>query len=127
MESLRLPKKNDNMRGIELIPTIGVSDLDAAIVFYQKIGFKKEWKWPEDAPTHASVFMDNIKIMMARNESAHIAKADLYLKVEDVLAFHKEIQGKVDGVSDLEKTDYGMLEFVVTDPWGHIITFGEVI
>lgn len=113
------------MRAKELIPTIGVADLDEAIAFYTKMGFKKEWKWPENQPTHAEVSIDGIKVMMVRKEEDNIQKADLYIIVEGVIDFHKKISGRLNHISGLEKTDYGMLDFSLDDPWGNFITFGE--
>jgi catechol 2,3-dioxygenase-like lactoylglutathione lyase family enzyme len=113
------------MRATELIPTIGVTDLDEAIEYYVKLGFKKEWKWPEDSPTHASVSLDAIHFMMVKKEVEYIQKADLYIRVEGVVDYHKRMQGAVEGVSELIKTDYGMLDFSFTDPWGHLFSIGE--
>ena len=113
------------MRATELIPTIGVTDLDRAIDYYGRLGFNEEWKWPEANPTHASVSLDAIHVMMVKKSPELIQKADLYIRVEGILDYHKQMQGAVDGVSELLKTDYGMLDFSFTDPWGHFFTIGE--
>jgi uncharacterized glyoxalase superfamily protein PhnB len=44
---------------------------------------------------------------------------------EDVVALHAEAKGKAFQVSDLRVTFYGMKEFEVRDPDGHILWFGQ--
>ena len=113
------------MRIQALIPTIGVTDLDDAIKYYEGMGFSKDWKWPENEATHASVSQDGFSLMMVHQNPDDIQKADLYFKVNGVIHFHKQIQGNLEGISDLQQTQYGMLDFSCIDPWGHCITFGE--
>jgi uncharacterized glyoxalase superfamily protein PhnB len=42
-----------------------------------------------------------------------------------VVALHAEAKGKAFQVSDLRVTFYGMKEFEVRDPDGHILWFGQ--
>jgi uncharacterized glyoxalase superfamily protein PhnB len=48
-----------------------------------------------------------------------------YSYPEDVAALHAEIKHKGFQVSDLRVTFYGMKEFELRDPDGHILWFGQ--
>jgi uncharacterized glyoxalase superfamily protein PhnB len=109
-----------------LTPTIGVGSLDTAIAFYSKLGFEAQWKWPDQNPTHASLKKDetNFMITFVRNEEK-IQKGDLYFWVENIKEYYQNLIESGVEVPALVKTDYGMLDTSITDPWGHQLTFGE--
>jgi uncharacterized glyoxalase superfamily protein PhnB len=48
-----------------------------------------------------------------------------YFYLEDVVALHGEIRRKGFRASDLRVTFYGMKEFELRDPDGHILWFGQ--
>lgn len=106
-----------------ITPTIQVTDLIQGIEFYEQLGFEKDWLWPENNPTHASVSMNGVNFMMVKARDNHIQKADLYFTMEDVRSFHHHLKKRLT-VSDLIQSDYGMLDFSIEDPWGHHLTFG---
>ena len=114
------------MKVTGLNPTLQVHDLHKAAEFYTSLGFKLEWLWPDDKPTHGSVSSHGFAFMFAIIDSATKPEiADLYFRVENVEQLHAELKSKGVTVSDLVKTDYGMLDFSIKDPYGHHLVFGE--
>lgn len=114
------------MKVIGLNPTLQVHDLKKASDFYVSLGFKLDWIWPEENPTHGSVSSGDFAFMFAKIDLTQQPQiGDLYFRVENVESLHAEIKSKNIEVSDLIKTDYGMLDFSLTDPFGHHIVFGQ--
>ena len=107
-------------------PTLQVHDLNEAAEFYTSLGFELEWLWPDDAPTHGSVSSNGYSFMFVKIEKdAKPEIGDLYFRVENVAQLHSELKDKNIDVSELVKTEYGMLDFSVNDPYGHHLVFGE--
>ena len=50
---------------------------------------------------------------------------ELSLAVEDVQALWERVQGKAEVVHPLEKTPWGTYRFVIKDPDGHLLAFGQ--
>ena len=51
--------------------------------------------------------------------------AVLYLYPDDISVFHAQARANGLDVPELETTFYGMREFAIHDPDGHLITFAE--
>ena len=114
------------MKVTGLNPTLQVHNLKEAADFYSSLGFKLEWLWPDADPTHGSVSSNGFAFMFAKiDRESKPEIADLYFRVENVEKLYHEIKSKGIEVSDLIKTDYGMLDFSITDPYGHHLVFGE--
>ena len=109
-----------------LIPTISVRNLDEAILFYQKLGFNLDWKWPQSKPSHASLLNGKHSFMITIHQGkGDIQRADLYFIVDNVGELHQHYQLLNLAVSDLFDTEYGMIDFSLEDPWGHHLVFGQ--
>ncbi len=109
-----------------ITPTIQVTDLRKAISFYQKLEFSEDWRWPESNPTHASISNNGHNFMIVRkDETKDIQRADLYFTVSDIKVYHQAIISTDLEIPTLQLTDYGMLDFTITDPWGYLLTFGS--
>jgi uncharacterized glyoxalase superfamily protein PhnB len=107
-------------------PTLQVHDLKIASEFYVSLGFNLDWLWPEETPTHGSVSSGGFSFMFAKiDEGSKPEIGDLYFKVEEVEKLYAKIKSKHIEVSNLTKTEYGMLDFSLTDPFGHNIVFGQ--
>jgi catechol 2,3-dioxygenase-like lactoylglutathione lyase family enzyme len=127
-------------------PTIAVPDLELALEFYESLGFELEWSFPEEEPTHQSVRIGSVTLMMALTEPSE--RADLYFLVDDVDACFEFIVANKPWVIaersrdsserddcppdrslrrplEPEKRSYGMKDFEIIDPWGHQLTFGR--
>jgi predicted enzyme related to lactoylglutathione lyase len=115
---------------IRAMPVLDCSDIAATLAFWKdKLGFDAA-TWGEP-PTFAIVqrgtasiafaLMPKDKVAVSRNWAA-------YLYVQDVDALYKEYEAL--GVAlphPPETRDYGCREFVIDDPDGHIIAFGQVL
>jgi uncharacterized glyoxalase superfamily protein PhnB len=75
------------------------------------------------------VSRDGIEISLGLDRSGNKAgKAGCYLKVTGIEAFHEELIGKgVEMTHPLKTEVYQMKEFMITDPDGNTINFGEVV
>ena len=118
------------------IPTLAVADLEAGIEFYSRLGFVVDWRWPEDSPTHAGLMLGSCSIMLSLCEPSE--RADVYFIVDDVSACHAAVlAGRpwelAAAARSLERpeapkpTAYGLKDFSMVDPWGHHLSFGEVL
>ena len=76
-----------------------------------------------------SVFLNDIKAAAHDYpEAANLppgGTAALFFIVEGVDAYHAVVAPKANVVMPLKTQFYGMREFAITDPDGHIITFAE--
>lgn len=109
-----------------IVTTIQVTDLEKAIEFYNKLGFTKDWIWPDKTPTHASLSKDGVGFMITINmDQEDIQKGDLYFRISNVEGYYKYLKSQRIIDENLIQSNYGMLDFSLTDPWGHRLTFGE--
>ena len=111
------------------MPTLGVTDIEQALAFWESIGFERWWKYPEQGePTHVSVRFGMVSILIALvdPEANPIQKQSVYVVVENVIACHLRCSTThPEETTDLDDYPYGMRDFSLTDPWGHFIVFGE--
>lgn len=130
------------------IPTLPIPDLEAGIVFYTRLGFTVDRRWPESQPTHAGLILGTCAIMLSQCEPSE--RAEIYLIVDDVHRCHaalvagkpRELIAKFGALAsgndcpppralmppaEPKITDYGLCDFSLVDPWGHYWTFGQVI
>lgn len=106
--------------------TLQVHDLDQSVSFYKNLGFELDWIWPDDTPSHASLSSSGYSFMLEKVDTSKVpARADLYFRADDIEQLHSHYLQKKIEVSELQKTDYGMLDFSITSPNGHHLTFGE--
>jgi catechol 2,3-dioxygenase-like lactoylglutathione lyase family enzyme len=104
-----------------------VRDLEAALDFYTtKLGFKMEFK---NGAVFAIVSRDGIEISLALDRSgAKAGKGSCYLRVTGIDAIHDELRASGVAMTHPLKTEsYGMREFMITDPDGNTVNFGESV
>jgi catechol 2,3-dioxygenase-like lactoylglutathione lyase family enzyme len=127
------------MRIKRLTPMLNVSNIERSLDFYQKLaGFElvspreavDRWRW-------AWIRSGGGELMLPESggPATRVGQVDpsreegwpaiYYCYPEDVAALHAEVKGKALQVSDLRVTFYGMKEFEVRDPDGHILWFGQ--
>ncbi|MFQ5552077.1 MAG: VOC family protein [Gemmatimonadales bacterium] len=120
---------------LSIVPTLGVAKLDRAVEFYESIGFTVKWNYSESDPSatnpsydessHVGLMFGRTSIMLTACANAEsIQKQGVYFVMKGVKAFHAGLATVIE-VPDLVDSDYGMTDFAVRDPWGHILTFGE--
>lgn len=109
-----------------------VSDIASSINFYHdKLGFKVTFTWNDP--------MDYVVLKRGENVSIHLTKrhpqtiptpahASLYIFVKDADAVFTEYKSKgVAFQNPISNRDYGMRDFDIKDPDGHILTFGKEV
>jgi catechol 2,3-dioxygenase-like lactoylglutathione lyase family enzyme len=123
-----------------LTPMLNVADIERSLSFYQAIaGFElvsprgalEQWRW-----THIRAGECELMLSESGGPARPPAPVDAaeeedgwpaiyYCYPEDVTALSGEIRRQGFQPSDLRVTVYGMKEFELRDPDGHILWFGQ--
>ena len=110
-----------------IIPIIPAgADLNAAIAFYEQLGFTRTWQ----EGNMARVSRDAIHILLCHNEDRHLAEwTSCRVQVTNIAALYAEFleQGgqMIHPNGRLETKPWGMTEFAILDPAGVCLTFFE--
>lgn len=113
------------------MPVLEIADMGRSLAYYkEKLGFEAS-TWG-DPPTFAIVQRGTVSIALAvvPADAVSVSRRTwaAYVYVADVNALHRELTGLgVDVPEPPETRFYGCREFVVDDPDGHIIAFGQVL
>jgi len=125
-------------RFASITPNLLVRDVKKSTEFYRDVlGFTMGETVPDKEPfvfvwmkrDEVSVFLNDIKA--AEHDYPPAAKmpqggtAALFFIVSGVDDYHAMVAPKANVIMPLKTQFYGMREFAVTDPDGHIITFAE--
>jgi catechol 2,3-dioxygenase-like lactoylglutathione lyase family enzyme len=125
-------------RFTSVTPNLIVSDVARSTAFYcDVLGFSIKQTVPESAP-FVFVWLERDDVPMFLNDAKAAAEdlpeaaarpfggtAALFIVVTDVDGLHQVVAPRARVVMGLKTQFYGMREFAVTDPDGHIITFAE--
>ena len=119
-------------------PNLLVRDIDASTAFYRDVlGFTVKQTVPDAAPfvfvwlerDGVPVFLNDPKAVehdfpsAARRPAG--GTATMFFVITDVDEFHERVAARTRIVMPLKTQFYGMREFAVEDPDGHILTFAE--
>ena len=110
-------------------PILSVSNVDAAISFYESVlGFRLGWKWGK--PTSVgSVCRDGVELMLALSpEASAMVPARMYVVVSGLDQYYADVVAagaKV--VYPLAVREYGMKDCRIVDPDGNELSFGESV
>jgi catechol 2,3-dioxygenase-like lactoylglutathione lyase family enzyme len=124
-----MPARRKQARGslVEMIPVLQVRDVDAtARHFRDKLGFKVDWKYGRPA-SYATLMFEGKRLHLSRRRGRGVAMQAVavyfWLRSVDPLAKRFRASGaKIDfGPEDF---DWGMREFGVRTPDGHLLVFG---
>jgi uncharacterized glyoxalase superfamily protein PhnB len=119
-------------------PNLLVQDIDRSTAFYRDVlGFTVKQTVPDTAP-FVFVWMERDLIPVFLNDPQAAehdlpgitgrpfgGSATLYFIVTEVEALHEKVAPRAKVVMPLKTQFYGMREFAIEDPDGHIITFSE--
>jgi predicted enzyme related to lactoylglutathione lyase len=103
-----------------------ISDLASSLKFYtQVLGFSERFRFGE----YAGVEHGEVQIHLAGPtvpNKREIGQGSIYIFCDDVDAYYEEITAKGASAQAAPKDyDYGMRDFVITDPDGNLIAFGQ--
>ncbi len=119
-------------------PNLVVQDIEASTAFYRDVlGFTIKATVPDAAPfvfvwlerDGVGVFLNDKRAAgadypaMARRAPG--GTAAMFFIVEDVDAFHSQVGPRANVTMPIKTQFYGMREFAVEDPDGHVLTFAE--
>lgn len=125
-------------RFTSVTPNLVVRDIAASLAFYRDVlGFTISMSVPDAAPyvfvglerDGVPVFLNDVKA--AVHDFPSLAStppggtATMFFIVTDVDALHAVVAPRASVVMPLKTQFYGMREFAVTDPDGHVITFAQ--
>ena len=113
-------------------PFLKTNDLAQTIKFYgDLLGFVVDSKWPADNPTDC--ILDNGQVHLAfgtdpqNRYSAPRLAGQLWIDVDDVLALHGSLVGKVPIEWGPDVYGYGRREFAIKDCNGYLLAFSQPI
>jgi transcriptional regulator with XRE-family HTH domain/catechol 2,3-dioxygenase-like lactoylglutathione lyase family enzyme len=109
------------------MPGFAVRDMDRAVAFYTtNLGFRVSFR---NDGVYTIVRRDEVEIGLGLDRSGEKAgRGSCYLKLTGVDAVHAEFLSNGVGMThDLKDENYGMREFMITDPDGNTVNFGEPI
>ena len=122
-----------------LIPMLNVSDIETSLEFYREaLDFKvvsnpdavKEWRW-------ATIRSGWTEIMLSQTESPLVSlginhpqsgsawSTIFYFYPDDVARLYAQVIARGYQPTALKVTVYGMLEFILSEPDGHQLSFGQ--
>lgn len=102
------------------IPILPSSDLDRTAAFYARAGFAAAGRHDDYLLLHN----DGVEVHFARHDAVRPGTCFLY--VTDAMKMWKQLRGEgVEGVGDIADQDYGLREFVLTDPDGNHVRIGS--
>lgn len=111
-------------------PMIHVPDVRATAAWYETIGFTILETYGDggEGLSFAILSAGNTRLMLnqgGRPSTAERREVDLYVDAEHVDHLFASLRDRVPVVAELDDTDYGMREFIIRDPNGFWITFGQ--
>jgi catechol 2,3-dioxygenase-like lactoylglutathione lyase family enzyme len=118
---------------IRSMPILQVADVNRSIAFYtEKLGFTSHGTWGA-GPDFCIVQRGQVTFALDRTRTPG-ATVPLnqywaaYVYVEDADALHAEFAARgVDIARELCDAEYGLRDFDVRDPDGHLIAFGHML
>ncbi len=127
------------MRLNNLVPMLNVRDISASLEFYGiALGFSivsdpkavDEWKWAtiRSGSTEIMLSETNCETRLEKNIDPHSNTnwpVIFYFYPDNVAELYQHIKESGFAPTELVTTIYGMREFSIQDPDGHMLSFGE--
>lgn len=104
-----------------LAPILRVTDAQAAVIWYQQLGFVKEWehRFEPWLPLYVGVARGELKLHLSEHTGDARPGTLVYLYVHDLDAIAESL-----GVAEIDDMPWGR-EFEVRDPDGNRLRIGE--
>ncbi|MEW6322595.1 MAG: glyoxalase superfamily protein [Acidobacteriota bacterium] len=121
-------------------PNLVVRDIAASTAFYRDVlGFAVKTTVPDDPP-HVFVWLERDGVGVFLNDRAGVADdlpslagrepggtATLFFVLAGIDEYHAAVAPRAPVLLPLKTQFYGMREFAIEDPDGHVITFAEPV
>jgi hypothetical protein len=109
-------------------PFLETTDLSETIAFYGNLlGFVVDSQWPTENPTNCILDNGDVRLAFGTDpENRYPApglSGQLWIDVDDVMALHERLVGKVPIEWGPEVYSYGRLEFAIKDCNGYLLAF----
>ncbi len=110
-----------------LAPVLHVKDMQAALAYYcDRLGFTVSFTW-EDPPRYACLCLGDADLHL-NSYQPPAASSIICIFCKGVDALHDDLATRGANITrPVADQPYGMREFVVTDPDGHSLVFGQGI
>ena len=105
-----------------IAPIFAVRDLDAALAYYQRLGFRVR---PYRGGGYGFASRDGVELHLGLVPADDRRAGSAYLFVDDADAVAAEWHSAGVEVHPPQGTEWGMHEGTVTDPDGNVIRFGS--
>ena len=109
------------------MPILEVSDVDASVAYYQRLGFANGGVWGD--PSNFAIVQRGDVTLGLRKRDGTIPVQEwwaAYIYVDDAKALHREFEAAGLDPAELKNpTDYGCIDFDIIDPDGHRLAFGQ--
>lgn len=121
-------EKKSTLRGVT--PMLHVPDVRATAAWYATIGFTLLESYGDDGDglSFAILSAGNTRLMLNQGGQPRVAErreVDLYVETDHLDQLFAALHDRVHVVAGPDDTDYGMREFIIRDPNGFWITFGQ--
>jgi uncharacterized glyoxalase superfamily protein PhnB len=121
------------MTAVELTPILNVSDFDASVAWFEKVGFHSGFRWPAapgEETTFGAVIWGDIEIFLCLGAQGGRGDGGAWMSifVDDVDAVHERCMREgLDVVKPPADEPWGVREFHLRHPDGHVFRIGTGI
>lgn len=120
----RLRYRHAGSTAMAAIPILPSTDLAVTEAFYARLGFEVSGRYDGYLLMHEGQV--ELHFSQPNGPAEPLAPGTCFVHVRDATTYWKQLrEHDVSGVSDPVEQDYGLVEFVVTDPSGNRVRFGS--
>jgi uncharacterized glyoxalase superfamily protein PhnB len=118
------------MTAVELTPILNVSDFDASLAWFEKVGFHAGFRWadgPADVTTFGAVIWGDVEIFLCVGAQGGRGDDGAWMSifVDDVDVVHERcVREGLDVIKPLANEPWGVREFHLRHPDGHVLRIG---
>lgn len=111
---------------VEAVPILDCPDVAASVAhFCDVLGFTSEFTWG-DPPTYAGVTRDDADVHLRQGAPGATDGARIAFVVTEIDSLCDEFRSRGAMVAEpLEERPYGMRDFSIRTPDGHVLVFGQ--
>ncbi|MEO1734207.1 MAG: VOC family protein [Pseudomonadota bacterium] len=117
------------MTTLRAMPVLQVSDTQASVVFYERLGFASHGIWGDAPAGFAIVQRGDVTLALDGAPEKPIPQNQwwaAYIYISDAAALRAEFADAGLNPTDLQHpTHYGCIDFDIVDPDGHRLAFGQ--